>query len=140
MTGSLKHFSPSDIKLTNDQAAQVFKFFWSDIPPTPLLPSSLTPGEVGFAQALLVEAIDASYSMGFVQHIYDAFFMKVPEDFDSIRDMVKDFLKECAKDWFEHAQGIDFDHPKIYQSVRVNLSRNFRSVWELALSTGDVTY
>jgi hypothetical protein len=137
---NLKHFTPSELILTHEQACQVLRFFWPDIPPYPLLPSFLNDADCCFAQALLVAAIDSSYEMKQTENIFNSFFMKIPDSFGSIKDMVKDFLKEAAKDWFEHAKGSDLDHPRIYENVRNQMMANFRSVWEDRLDNGTLTY
>ena len=127
----LRLFSPSELKLSNDQACQVLKFFFPNIPfYPPFFPSSLTPADCCFAQALLVEAIDRSYQMKQAENIFNSFFMKIPDSWSSVQDMVKDFAKEATKDWFEHAKDHDLLHPQIYENVRKQMFANFRSIWE----------
>jgi hypothetical protein len=45
---------------------------------------------MGFAQALLLEAIDKSYAMGYVHAIFDVFYMKPPID---LQAMMKDLSR-----------------------------------------------
>jgi hypothetical protein len=134
---ALQQFSESELKLTQHDAFVVLRFFWLE---PGILPQQLTVQDRAFAQALLVEAIDRSYDMGYVEIIFRNFYGKLPESFESIRDMVKSFAKAAAEHWFEHATGKDLENPKIYESVRRVLSANFYSVWQIRVQTGELTY
>lgn len=65
---------------------------------------------------------------------------EIATSFGDIKSMVKQFLKQAVKHWFKHATGKDLDDPKIYESVRATVARNFRSVWEIRMATGELTY
>lgn len=137
MSVKLKSFAESEIKINQDQAYRIFRFFWSDLG---ISPNELTREDISFAQSLLVEAIDSSYHMGYVEHLFKAFYMKVPVSFGSIKDMVKSFAKAAAKHWFKHATQKDLMNPQIYENVRLTISRNFRSVWKIREQTGELIY
>lgn len=133
----LKHFNESEVKLSQHDAFAVLRFFWLE---PGVAPQQLTLQDRAFAQALLVEAIDRSYDMGYVEIIFRTFYGKIPTSFAAIRDLVKSFAKAAAKHWFEHATGKDLQDPKIYESVRRTLAANFRSVWQIRVQTGELTY
>ena len=78
--------------------------------------------------------------MGYVEAVYNAFFMKIPDSFSSIQDMVKDFAKEAVEDWFKHATSNDLKDPKIYENVRVSMSLLYRSTWESKDENGKLTW
>jgi len=134
---ALRHFSPDEILISNDDAQLVLKFYFGDQVPNS---DQLTRSDVAFAQALLLEGIDKSYAMGYVHIVYDCFYMKIPGSFDSVKDAVKEFAKKAAKHWFDHASGKDLANPRIYSSVRVMISNNFGSVWAIRMQTGELTY
>lgn len=136
MSAYLQHFHAAQLRLTRAQAAQILEFFFPD---QPVSPDSLTDDDIGFAQALLVEAIDASDEMSYVQILFEKTYMKAPSA-SIIKSLAKSFLKQAAKQWFRHATGKDWDDPKIYESVRRTISRNFKSIWGLRLQTGELTY
>jgi len=139
MSHELKRFSPNEIRLTNEQAWRVLRFFW---PATSILPGELTEDDRSFAQALLVEAIDSSYRMGYVEHLF-WLYVKIPPvalGFNSITDVVKGFAKAALKHWFKHATRADLANPQIYESVRTVLASHFRSAWEPRQITGELTY
>jgi hypothetical protein len=133
----LKHFRKDEILISPDQAPTILRYFFglnTD------LPDQLTDDDVAFAQALLLEAIDESYAMGYVQALFESFYGKPPASLDSVKDMIKDFVKAAAKHWFTHARGEDFANPKIYESIRVTIAVNFKSVWGIRMATGELTY
>jgi hypothetical protein len=131
---ALLKFSPDEIKLSQQDAFRILRFFLLE---PGVLPQQLSAEDRGFAQALLVEAIDRSYDMGFVEILFKSFFMKIPTDFKAIQDMVKEFSKQAAKHWFKHATGADLRDPRIYESVRTSVARNFRTVWSTRVQTGE---
>lgn len=134
---ALRKFSSSEIVLTQDAAWRVLRFFWPDLSTSP---GALTMEDRAFAQGLLVEAIDASYQMGFVEQLFKSFYMKVPDSYESIREMVKSFGKAALKHWFKHATGADLADPQIYESVRSRIAINFRSIWKIREQTGELIY
>ncbi len=81
----------------------------------------------------MVEAVDASYALGFLKIVYDVFYMKPPTEF---RKALAKFGKKAATYWFKHVTAIDLTNAKIYDSVRVSIARNFRSDFEYVLSGG----
>jgi len=133
----LKRFTVPEIRISRDQAWKILSFFWQDVQ---IGPSDLTEDDLSFIQGLLVEAIDSSYNMGFVDHLFRSFYMKVPTSFGSIRDMIKAFARSALKLWFKHATEADLKDPQIYENVRLTLARNFRSVWKTREATGELTY
>ena len=133
--GNLRRFSPSEVFLTTEDTRNVIKFFW----PSKGLPSTITPEDKAFAQALLIEAIDKSYAMSWVRAIFDSAFMKVP---GSPRSLLTKAIKLAIKlGWLRYKKGrVDPLKVKIYQSIRNTLARNFKTPWELRLNTGQLIY
>jgi hypothetical protein len=129
----LRRFTASEVRLDNQQAFDVLRFFFQHN--TSINISQITIEDRAFAQALLVEAVDASFQMGFVESIFRSAMSLTP----SVKDIIKGLLKYAAKSWFRHATGRDMSDPKIYESVRVTLVRNFRSVWSLRTQTGEAS-
>jgi len=137
-TAQLKRFAASEVLLSQHDAWDVLRFFW---PNTNVKPQNLDTDDRGFAQALLVEAIDRSYEMGYVEILFRSFFgAGVAPSYGALRKAVKSFVKKAAKHWFKHATAEDLQDPKIYESVRVSLARNFHSVWAIREQGGGLTY
>ena len=136
MSNQLQHFSGSDLRLDKEQARRTLKFFF---PNTNIDHISITDDDRSFAQALLIEAIDASALIGFVQVIFEHMYTP-PTGFDYIKDLAKDLVKYGSLTWFRHVSGLDFKDPKIYLMVRVTIQNSWISVWEIRLQTGELTY
>jgi hypothetical protein len=133
----LRHFAPTEILITKEQAGRILKFFF---PNMPIPPGALMEDDLSYAQALLVEAVDASTEMGYIQVLFDKAFMKVPTDFSLIKEVAKALAKQAAKNLFRHATGEDLSDPKIYETVRKTISWKQRTTWQIRLQTGELTY
>lgn len=137
MSMYLKHFSPAEILISRAEAVTILKFFWPDLS---LTEGDLSNEDVGFAQALLLEAIDASYKMGYVHVIFDTFYGKIPGSFVDVRKMIKSFAKKAAKHWFKHLRDKSVEDADIYAAVRATIANNFRSTISTRMATGDLIY
>lgn len=136
MSAQLQHFSGSELRLDMVQTRLVLKFFFPD---TDIDHVNITDEDRSFAQALLIEAINASSHMGYAEIFFDHLY-KPPADFGYIKDLAKDLVKYGLLQWFRHATGKDLQDPKIYLSVRNQIALNFRSTWRIRLETGELTY
>jgi hypothetical protein len=133
----LKRFGKDEIYISREDAYAVLRFYFQQIS---VLPDALTDRDSGFAQALLLEGIDASYEFGLVKLVYDTFYMKVPRDFHNLYGMAKDFAKKAAKAWWKHASQKDLEDPQIYEYVRTQIQSNFITTWKIREQTGDLAY
>jgi hypothetical protein len=129
--GYLIKFKPGEIKISRDEAKQVLMFFFGQSSPG-TKNINLTESDVAFAQALLTEAIDASTGMSYVQTLFET------QSSLSIKSLIFNYAKAAAAQWFRN-KNIKND-PRVYESVRVTLGRNFKSLWQLRLDGGDLLY
>jgi len=77
-----------------------------------------------FAQGLLIEAVDASYALGFVE----ALFRATANPGAGTKKILTKFGKKALKNWFKHATPKDLMQVKIYEIVRKQLEYNFGRV------------
>ena len=133
----LRHFGPTELKLSPEQAQRVLRFFFPD---QPIDAANLTTDDISFAQALLVEAIDASAHISFVEIIFDKAFIAIPTDYSIIKDIAKSLCRQAVQNWFRHVTGDDLRNPQIYAGVRNELARSSRSAWMTRMQTGDLLY
>lgn len=103
-----------------------YSFFWPDEMISSRIEESLVVDDRvrSFTQALLIEAIDASYSMGFVEGIFRA----SSNPTNGALKIIKEFGKRATKHWFKSTRTSDLQNVRIYESVRVELARSFRVV------------
>lgn len=74
-----------------------------------------------FAQALLLEAVDASYAMGFIEALTSSLLNPRP----SISRILRKFGTKAAKHWFKHATADDLHDIRIYEIIRRDLEWSF---------------
>jgi hypothetical protein len=134
---SLQHFRKDQFIISRQQAARVLRFMFPD---QQVSEPQLSDEDIGFAQALLIEAVDSSREMGYVQILFEKAAYKVPTDFSFIKDLAKELCKRALQNWFRHATRKDLSDPQIYEMVLNTLRRNFRSVWAIRVQTGELTY
>ena len=137
MSASLRRFTPAEVVLSGQDAHAVLRFF--SIEPG-IAPTSMTDEDRAFAQALLVEAIDASYGMGYAEAIFRSFFGRAPASLAALGGVLATFAYRAASNWFQHASAADLRDPRIYESVRLVVARNWATVWRIRLATGTLTY
>lgn len=118
----LKQFKPQNLLLDEAETRIVLKFIFkpADHELIDLLP--VNDSLRGFAQALLVEAIDASYAIGFVEGL----FRSTANPTKGAIKVLKSFGKKAAKHWFKHATVHDLMNVKVYQFVLDYLAVHFR--------------
>jgi hypothetical protein len=100
----------------------------------------LTDEDRCFAQAMLMEMLDASFAMGFVEALFKA-AAKLPS---GPKKVIVTFLKGAGKNLVKYKDKDDLkkmmDDPQIYKSVLVTLGRNFKSVWKIREQAGELIY
>jgi hypothetical protein len=119
----LQHFPPSQLIFDDAETRGLLQFFfkadWQLIGGL-----SMTDELRNFAQGLLVEAVDASSGMGYVE----ALFRATANPMAGIRKVFAKFARRAARQWFKHATEKDLLDIRVYEMVRSRLALNFRSV------------
>lgn len=128
----LRTFSADELYLDEDETRIILKFFF---PNDEALIDGLVINDKAraFAQGLLVEAIDASYSLGFVQILSRI----IGNPTKSPIKIIQSFTRKAAKHWFKHAKGCDLVNVRIYDRVRDQISIKFRNHLQIELSKSD---
>jgi len=119
----LRQFKLEEIFLNEEEARIVLKFIFEsrDHKSIDSLPMNDSLRE--FAQGLLLEAVDASYAVGYI----DAMFRSTANPTQGAIKVIKKFGKKAAKHWFKHASGDDLLDAKIYDFIRNRIAIGFRS-------------
>ena len=124
----LRNFSESDLIFDETETRDILKFFFRHL--RPKIDAVTVNMELrNFAQGLLVEAVDATYALGYVKVIWQT-------SYNPGNGMIKALSKigrKAAKHWFKHATQTDLLKAKISDVVRDQLARNFASVFPMML-------
>ena len=131
---ALRKFRSDELFMSNQEAWQVLVFFFGGNAGS--VPGWLTDNDRSFAQALLIEAIDKSYLMSWVEALFSS-AMKVNP---SIKGILKALAKKAVRDWWNGQPPPNLENAKIYQSVHDQLWRAWKSPWQIRLQTGEDVY
>jgi len=130
----LRKFKSSELAFTQQEAWQVLVFFFGGNASS--VPGWMTDNDRSFAQALLVEAIDKSYAMSWMQAILRV-TVNPPT---SLRAIFGRLARKAARDWFNEATLSDLKNPRIYLTIKNQLTLHWRTAWEIRIQTGDPVY
>lgn len=118
----LNQFTVDELLFTEDETCTVLKFIFEPSDYSVIESLVINDAVRSFAQAILVEAIDASYSAGFVE----ALFRSSANPTADALTIIKAFGRKASKHWFKAASINDLQDVKIYDFVRVHLANQFR--------------
>ncbi len=119
----LRAFTPEELIFDEEETKEILTFIF------PSRASLIQPLVINdkireFAQGLLVEAVDASYALGFVAIIFR--FAYFQPGLSAFKFLAK-FIAKASSQWFKHAKATDLATVKIYDRVRDQLQRAFDS-------------
>lgn len=126
----LLQFKPEDLILNNEETLTVLKFIFKPTHHELIDSLPMTEHLRGFAQGLLVEAIDASYAVGFLRALIES----AANPTHSAVKIIKKFGRKAATHWFKHATVHDLGDVRIYDFIRDRVGLGFKSQLELFLT------
>jgi hypothetical protein len=118
----LINFNPSDLVFDEEETKEILKFFFkTDLA---FIDSIAIDDRIrNFAQGILIEAIDASYAIGYIKIVFDVFYLQPPKP---MRKVFTKLGRKVAMYWFKHARATDLLNIKIYEMVRSKIAEGFR--------------
>jgi hypothetical protein len=131
---SLRKFKQDELVLTHQEAWQVLVFFFGGN--AGVVPGWLTDNDRSFAQALLIEAVDKSYAMSWMEAIFRA----TANPTTSVKSVLAKLALKAAKDWLSHSKPSDLKNANIYLAIRNRLTLNWKTPWQIRLDTGEPVY
>ncbi|MEC8012282.1 MAG: hypothetical protein VX185_16115 [Pseudomonadota bacterium] len=130
---TLRNFSDSELIFDDEQTRLILQtIFKNHLDVVDML--SIDRKVRNFAQGLLLETIDASYSMGYISTLTDSLIQPSL----SVRKVLSDFRDGALMHWFEHATRKDLLSIKIYETVRRQLELNFSPFLKMLAQGGSV--
>lgn len=125
---TLRNFSEDELIFDEAETKDILKFFFPYLRQR-IDAATITTELRNFAQGLLVEAIDATYALGYIEIIWRT-------SYNPGSGMMKTLSKvgrKAAKHWFKHATQRDLLKAKISSRVRDQLAHSFSSVFPMML-------
>jgi len=119
---TLRDFSESELIFDETETRDILGFFFQHIRYR-LNAETMNKGLRNFAQGLLVEAIDATYALGYIEIIFVTAY-------NPGRGMLKALSKvgtKAARHWFKHATDRNLHNAKVAETVRRQLSLAFKT-------------
>ena len=118
---TLRKFTPDEWLFDEEETRTVLKFIFAKPHHKHIDSLPMDDRLREFAQALLVEAIDASYAIGYVHGL----FRSVKNPVKGALKIMKTFGKEASQHWFKHASVHDLQNAQIYNFVKDEVARRF---------------
>jgi hypothetical protein len=131
MSYKLRRPTPRRYVLTAQEAHRVLTFFFGK--GNVRLPvAGLTWDDLEFAQAMLVEGIEATARLSLAMKIIEIFISD-----GNIKSILKKLIRMGFKGWFKDAKGDDLKDPKIAKTVRNRIGGGCKVAWQNRLEAGD---
>ncbi|HEY5801031.1 MAG TPA: hypothetical protein VIT92_12475 [Burkholderiaceae bacterium] len=125
----LRSFSEQELIFDEQETREILTFFFRYARER-IANISINDEARNFAQGLLVEAIDATYALGYIQIVLQTYY----NPGQGIKKILMKIARKAAHHWFKHAQSTHLTKAKISERVRDRLALNFKSEIELLLS------
>lgn len=117
---TLRNFNESELIFDDVETKEILRFFFQhhqqriDV-------VAITTALRNFAQGLLVEAVDATYALGYIEILLTTFH----KPGGGIKKALMKIGKKAARHWFKHATDRSLHNAKIAEAVRRQLSYAF---------------
>lgn len=125
----LRDFSEAELIFDKAETKEILKFFFQA--ESQQIEAIQISNELrNLAQGLLVAAVDASYAMGWIELT----FRWAVNPGSGMKKALQKLARRAARYWFKHLKSNQsLTDAKIYGSLRNQLTRNFRSPFQIML-------
>ena len=126
----LRRFKPEELLFNEAETRTVLKFIFAPTHHKDIDSLPMSDRLREFAQALLVEAIDASYTIGYVKALIES----VANPTKGAIKIIKSFGRKASLHWFKYASVHDLQNVKIYDFVRDAIAVRFIRRFQLLMT------
>lgn len=119
----LRKFTKAELLFNDEETKIILKFIFDPVDHHLIDSLPMNDYLKGFAQGLLVEAIDASYAVGYVKAIFESTMNPTK----GVMKVISSFAKEASMHWFRHASINDLQKVKIFDFIKDRLAVSFKS-------------
>lgn len=124
----LRSFTEKELIFDDVETRAILKFFFladQQLIDTAPVTNSLR----NFAQGLLVEAVDASFALGLIELTFRWAVNPGP----GLKKALQKLARSAARHWFKHRKDQSLLDARIYERVRDQLTRSFRSPFRIVI-------
>lgn len=124
----LRRFSETELIFDQQETKDILKFFF--VADRPGIDAAEITSELrNLAQGLIVEGVDATYAMSWIELT----FRWVAHPSLGMRKALQKLARRAMRHWFKHLKTQSLHDAEIYERVRDQLARNFRSPFHIIL-------
>ena len=117
---TLRNFSESELIFDEAETKEILKFFFVNIRPS-IDQATMTTAFRNFTQGLLVEAVDATYALSYIEIVFKT-FSKPPTN---IMKLLTKLGRKASRHWLKHATQDNLMSADISLIVRDRLALSF---------------
>lgn len=125
---TLRDFREQELIFDEIETKEILTFFFRHLRQR-ISTVTITTELRNFAQGLLVEAIDATYALGYIEILWRTAY----NPGSGMLKALSKLGRKAAKHWFKHATQKDLFKAKVSSRVRDQLARSFSSVFPMML-------
>jgi hypothetical protein len=125
---TLRTFRSTELIFDERETKDILKFFFAHRS-SRIEAVECTEALRNFAQGLLIEAVDATYMLGYVEILLRTFYSPNA----GLRKALRKLATKSVAHWFKYASRNDLINAKISSRVRDKLALNFSSVFTMML-------
>ncbi|MGE0014073.1 MAG: hypothetical protein AB7S62_17810 [Azoarcus sp.] len=125
---TLRPFAENELIFDETETKDILKFFFLHLRER-IDTVSMTTELRNFAQGLLVEAIDATYALGYLEILFRASY----NPGSGMSKALSKIGRKGARLWFKHGTQADLLRTKISSRVRDQLAHSFASIFPMML-------
>ncbi len=124
----------SSPKISESDALEILEWLHGS---SGLSDKDMTKVDCGYAEAILIELLDASFAIGFIEALFKA-AMKAPS---GPKKVIVAFLKGAGKNLVKYKDKGDLEkmmkEPVIYKAAFEQAKRSTKSAWAIRVQTGE---
>lgn len=125
----LHKFNSNELLFDQQETRDILVFFFP-MDRRQIVSMEITEKIRSFSQAILIAAVDATYAMGWVEVI----FKSSSHPGSGVKKTLQKLARNASRHWFKNLKNSQsLRDIKIYESVRSQLARNFRSPFLILL-------
>ena len=124
----IHHFNENELIFDEAETKEILKFFFRSFLQR-IEVAAVTTDLRNFVQWLLIEAIDATHALGYIEILFKTYY----NPGSGMKKVLSKAVRKSAQHWFKHANQRGSLNAKISSRIRDQLALNFKTHFSLLL-------